>query len=76
VSADCVVIEDAPAGVLAGKAAGCRVIAFGTTMPETELQRAGADWIAKDCSAISVMNPAIRTGSISLSLRVKDWKRT
>jgi len=68
VSADCVVIEDAPAGVLAGKAAGCRVIAFGTTMPETELQRAGADWLAKDCSAISVVNSGTQNGPISLQL--------
>ena len=39
---DCLVIEDAPAGVAAGKAAGCRVLALLTThAPET---LAAADW--------------------------------
>lgn len=74
-SSDCIVIEDAPAGVEAGKTAGCRVIAFGTTMPEAELQRAGADWLAKDCSAISVLNPAVQSGPISLSLQLENWKQ-
>jgi mannitol-1-/sugar-/sorbitol-6-phosphatase len=73
---DCVVVEDAPAGVEAGKAAGCRVIAFGTTMPELILRRAGADWLAKDCRAISMMNPAVRDGPVLLSLRAEAWNRT
>lgn len=66
-AAECVVIEDAPAGVEAGKAAGCRVIAFDTTMPEAELREAGADWLAKDCSAISVVS-AERENGIRLSV--------
>ncbi len=47
---DCIVFEDAPAGIRAGKAAGARVMALRTTAPEAELLAAGADWIAKDCS--------------------------
>lgn len=47
-----IVVEDVPAGVLSGKAAGCRVIALRTTMPESDLRSAGADWIVEDCSAI------------------------
>ena len=38
--ADCVVIEDAPAGIQAGKAAGMRVIAVGTTLAEEALNLA------------------------------------
>ncbi len=57
-AAECVVIEDAPAGVRAGKAAGCRVIACDTTMPEEELREAGADWLVKDCSEISLVSAA------------------
>ena len=68
---DCIVIEDAPAGVQAGKAAGCRVIAFDTTMPEAELREAGADWLAKDCSAISVIS-AERKSGICISLETSD----
>jgi len=47
---DCLVIEDAPAGIRAGKAAGARVLASRTTANDAELQQAGADWIADDCA--------------------------
>ena len=49
---DCVVVEDVPAGIRAGKSAGARVIAFQTTLPDSELKKAGPDWIVNDCSAI------------------------
>jgi mannitol-1-/sugar-/sorbitol-6-phosphatase len=68
-SADCIVVEDVPAGVRSGKAAGCRVIALRTTMPEVELKDAGADWIVKDCRAISLATPALKNGKLSLRLR-------
>src|SRR6266478_3387576 len=48
-AADCLVIEDAPAGIRAGKAAGASVLALRTTASDAELQQAGADWIADDC---------------------------
>jgi mannitol-1-/sugar-/sorbitol-6-phosphatase len=48
--ADCVVLDDAPAGIRAGKSAGARVAALRTTESETALREAGADWIVKDCS--------------------------
>src|ERR1700733_4866702 len=50
---DCVVVEDAPAGIRAGKAAGARVIACRTTSPEPELREAGADWIVDSCRSIA-----------------------
>jgi len=46
---DCVVVEDVPAGVCAGKSAGGRVIAFTTTVQHAALKEAGADWILKNC---------------------------
>lgn len=49
---ECVVLEDAPAGILAGKAAGARVLALRTTAPEVELREAGADWILDDCAEL------------------------
>jgi sugar-phosphatase len=52
--ADCIVIEDAPAGILSGKAAGSRVIALRTTTPDSALRAAGADWTVTDCSEISL----------------------
>jgi mannitol-1-/sugar-/sorbitol-6-phosphatase len=51
---ECIVIEDAPAGVRSGKAAGARVIAFQTTSTAPVLRTAGADWILGNCSDIHV----------------------
>jgi sugar-phosphatase len=51
-ASDCIVVEDAPAGVRAGKAAGSRVIAFPTTMIRRDLEDAGADWIVRNCADI------------------------
>jgi mannitol-1-/sugar-/sorbitol-6-phosphatase len=51
--ADCIVVEDAPAGVRAGKAAGARVIALLTTMSRRDLEDAGADWILHSCAEIT-----------------------
>ncbi|HWX92831.1 MAG TPA: HAD family hydrolase [Terriglobales bacterium] len=52
----CVVVEDVPAGIRAGKAAEARVIAFRTTCREPDLRAAGADWVLKNCSQISLLN--------------------
>ena len=49
---DCVVVEDAPAGVGAGIAAGCRVLAVLGTHAAEELQ--AADWIAQSLEGLSV----------------------
>ncbi|MCW3063399.1 MAG: HAD-superfamily hydrolase subfamily variant 3 [Solirubrobacterales bacterium] len=48
--ARCVVLEDAPAGILAGRAAGATVIALRTTHADDELRDAHA--IADDLSAL------------------------
>ena len=52
---ECIVVEDVPAGVRAGKAAGAKVIAFKTTVQESALQEAGADWILNNCSDIRLL---------------------
>jgi sugar-phosphatase len=52
--ADCVVFEDAPAGIRAGKAAGTRVIALQTTEQDNFLRQAGADWIVANCRSVHV----------------------
>jgi mannitol-1-/sugar-/sorbitol-6-phosphatase len=50
--ADCIVVEDAPAGIRAGKAAGARVLALRTTAPDTELSQSGADWIVNNLASL------------------------
>ena len=52
---ECVVVEDVPSGIRAGKAAGATVIAFRTTVKDPELRAAGADWVLNNCSEISVI---------------------
>jgi HAD superfamily hydrolase (TIGR01509 family) len=46
--ADCLVVEDAPSGLQAGKAAGCRCLGITSTFDAARLRAAGADWIAAD----------------------------
>lgn len=48
IHSECVVIEDAPPGVVAAKNADLPVLGVTNTVPATELRAAGADWIAKD----------------------------
>jgi sugar-phosphatase len=67
-AADCTVVEDAPAGVRAGKASGARVIGLLTTTSNTELCDAGATWTVKDCSSISFNVTAEPSQEIVLDL--------
>jgi sugar-phosphatase len=64
---DCIVVEDAPAGIRAGKAAGARVIACRTTSPEPELREAVADWVVDSCRSIA-SSGLDETGRLNLLL--------
>ncbi|MDQ2919921.1 MAG: HAD family phosphatase [Verrucomicrobiota bacterium] len=44
---DCVVIEDAPAGIVAGKRAGLRTLGITNTVSADKLREAGADVVSK-----------------------------
>ncbi|KAF1989509.1 HAD-like protein [Aulographum hederae CBS 113979] len=46
------VLEDAPAGVKAGKTAGFEVVGLATTHGVEELRQAGADWIVRDMRSV------------------------
>jgi beta-phosphoglucomutase-like phosphatase (HAD superfamily) len=46
IPSECLVIEDAPPGVRAGKAAGMRALAVTNTVSETLLREAGADVVS------------------------------
>jgi len=63
---DCIVVEDAPAGIRAGKAASARVVALQTTERDELLLAAGASYIVRDCSAMLLETSA---GHLSFELR-------
>src|SRR5262249_40183136 len=58
----CIVVEDSPAGIRAGKAAGARVLAFRTTMPESALRAAGPDWIVDNCRSLQITGASLEHG--------------
>jgi glycerol 3-phosphatase-1 len=53
--AEMLVLEDAPAGVRAGKAAGFQVVALATTHTLEQLREAGADWIVQDMRSVKLL---------------------
>ena len=65
---DCIVMEDAPAGIRSGKSAGARVVALQTTERDQLLRAAGADFIVKDCAALE-FDPAASAGELSFVLQ-------
>ena len=46
------VLEDSPAGIRAGKAAGCKVLGVVTSHTVEQVVEAGADWIVKDLRSV------------------------
>jgi mannitol-1-/sugar-/sorbitol-6-phosphatase len=69
-ASQCIVIEDAPAGIQAGKAAGSRVIAFQTTARADVLRAAGADWILNNCSDIQLAGFSSKSAQNGITLRL------
>ena len=63
---DCVVIEDAPVGIQAAKAAGMRSIAVATTYAASELS---ADWCISSLEALSVNRvERLSSGKVAIEL--------
>jgi sugar-phosphatase len=67
---DCLVVEDAAAGVRSGKATGARVIALQTTETNDLLVELGADWIVKDCSSLVLERTSSKTKDQSGDLTI------
>ncbi|KAL8703383.1 MAG: hypothetical protein Q9201_003439 [Fulgogasparrea decipioides] len=62
------VVEDSPAGVLAGKAAGCQVLGLATTHSTEQLKDSGADWIVEDLRSVLVVGLSA-DGEIQIEIR-------
>jgi sugar-phosphatase len=69
--ADCLVIEDAPAGIEAGKAAGMTVLALATTFEAGEL--AAADYVVGSLADVALSSATeLPDDSFALELVVAD----
>jgi mannitol-1-/sugar-/sorbitol-6-phosphatase len=71
--ADCLVVEDAPAGIRAGKAAGAAVLALRTTDIDPQLSAAGAEWIVNDLASVQ-LDPLADNRHLAFSLAVEHPK--
>ncbi|KAK2674411.1 Haloacid dehalogenase-like hydrolase [Fusarium oxysporum f. sp. vasinfectum] len=52
---DILVIEDSPAGIAAGKAAGCRVIGLLTSHTYRQIASSTPDWILQDLRSLKIL---------------------
>jgi len=62
------VLEDAPAGVRAGKAAGFSVVALATTHAVEQLREAGAHWIVRDMRSVMLKQYDRKTGYLTIEI--------
>ncbi|KAK6443191.1 DL-glycerol-3-phosphatase [Oleoguttula sp. CCFEE 5521] len=62
------VLEDAPAGVRAGKAAGYRVLSVATSHTNEQLREAGADWIVRDLESVTLERWDGKTRKVSIRI--------
>ena len=67
-SASALVLEDAPAGIRAGKAAGCMVLALATTHPIEQLRDAGADWVVRDLRSVRFLGSDRASGGVRVEV--------
>ncbi|KAF2667727.1 DL-glycerol-3-phosphatase 1 [Microthyrium microscopicum] len=61
------VVEDAPAGIRAGRAAGCKVLGLATSHAVGEVVGAGADWVVRDLSSVRFLG--CRDGKARVEIR-------
>jgi glycerol-1-phosphatase len=61
-------VEDAPAGVRAGKAAGFKVLGLTTSHTEEQVREAGADWIVPDLSSVQFVKWDDGTGRVHVTI--------
>lgn len=62
-------LEDSPAGIRAGKAAGCRVLAVVTSHTAEQVLAAGPDWVVRDLSSVRLVSVDGEKGTVTLEVR-------
>ena len=50
------VVEDSPTGILAGQAAGCRVLGLATTYSAARVQATGTVWTVRDLESVKLID--------------------
>ncbi|KAI1459299.1 HAD-like protein [Annulohypoxylon moriforme] len=60
------VLEDSPAGIRAGKAAGCKVLGLVTSHSAEQVQAAEPDWIVRDLQSVSLVRVDENAGTVTL----------
>lgn len=63
------VLEDSPAGIRAGKSAGCKVLAVVTSHTLQQVIDAGADWVVRDLASVRVVNARPLSRGITLEIK-------
>ena len=66
--AEVLVLEDSPAGIKAGKAAGCKVLGVVTSHTAEQVVAAEPDWIVKDLRSLKV----VATSKDGVELEILD----
>ncbi|PHH50153.1 Glycerol-1-phosphate phosphohydrolase 1 [Ceratocystis fimbriata CBS 114723] len=65
------VLEDSPAGIRSGKAAGCKVVGLVTSHTAEQVAAAGPDWIVEDLKSVAVVKN--ENGAVTLEFS-RLWK--
>jgi glycerol 3-phosphatase-1 len=65
------VLEDSPAGIRAGKAAGCRVIGLVTSHSIEQILAAKPDWIVRDLRSLKVLGVSEKGVELEISDALK-----
>lgn len=63
------VLEDSPAGIKAGKAAGCKVLGLVTSHTLEQVREAEPDWVVRDLESIKVVKGG---GLKGVTLQIRD----
>lgn len=63
---DVLVLEDSPAGIKSGKAAGCKVLAVVTSHTAEQIVAAEPDWIVKDLESVRIIKGS--AGGVELEI--------
>jgi glycerol 3-phosphatase-1 len=63
------VLEDSPAGIRAGKNAGCKVLAVVTSHTPQQVVDAGADWVVRDLASVRVVGAGAQAQGVTIEIK-------